>query len=57
MLRISYVVVFLAGILLVLLPLGLVAFPWVPLQHWGLAGVWWIAVIMAVGLVERRMGK
>ena len=57
MLRVSYVVVFLAAILLVLLPLGAAAFPWVSWERWGFAAGWWIGMILIVGLLERRRGR
>ena len=52
--RISYVVVFVTAILLTLLPLGPIMFPWIQWQYWGFAAGWWLGMILTVGVLERR---
>lgn len=52
--RTSYIVVFLAGILLALLPLLAAIFPWIRWERWAVAAAWWTAMILIIGFLERR---
>lgn len=54
--RLPYILTLTAGVLLTLLPLGPVLFPWVAPWKWLLAGAWWFGTLVIIGAIERRKG-